>query len=296
MPNEGDTPLSIRIGVIGNCQARPLGTTLAESIAGIQIDGTVVVHLARDEDADRDLAALESADLVLAQRVADDYPTRFVRTEELRGVFGDRLLVWPNLYYRGYNPELIYLRDADHRPLQGPLGDYHLSVVHEAWKSDLSIEEAVRRLRSVDHNAERFADVPEQSLVELVQREQDCDVRMSDWLAEHRWTRRLFFTFNHPSRVALDELVRRIAQTAGLPDPAPSGGDVPFEPLGRWRAPLNPWVRSTFAPTFEDDGDFVGCDVELAGRETRALAPPVRWDVPRLVERYYETYRAAFDQ
>ena len=74
----------MRVAVFGNCQARPLSSALQAAIPDLEVLDVVVVHLAKQADADQTLAAIDSADLVLAQRVVEDYPTPFVRTGELR--------------------------------------------------------------------------------------------------------------------------------------------------------------------------------------------------------------------
>jgi len=277
----------VRVAVFGNCQARPLSSALQAAIPDLEVLDVVVVHLAKQADADQTLAAIDGADLVLAQRVVDDYPTPFVRTGELRNTFGDRLLVWPNLYYRGYNPELIYLRDAQHRPLQGPFGDYHVSTIHEAWQDRLSVDETVERLKSVDFNREKFAPVPEQSLVELREREQDCDVQISDVVAEQRWQQRLFFTFNHPTSAALDALVTRVLALLGTR--RETSGEA-NEPLGRWRLPLNPWVKEEFGLTFPSRNNFQGSAVTYDGGAPAARGPGVPLNYRQLTREYFKVY------
>jgi len=281
----------VRIAVIGNCQARPLASALTAAIPGLEVLDVVIVHLADQAEADKTLAAIDGADFVLAQRVVDNYPTQFVRTDELRRHFGARLLVWPNLYYRGYNPELVYLRDSQHRALQGPFGEYHVSTIHEAWRQGLSVVETVERLKSVDFNREKFAMVPDESLAELIEREADCDLRVSDVVAEDRWKTRLFFTFNHPTSAALDILVTRMLGLLGVPN---ASAGQPGEPLGRWRLPLNPWVKSEFAPSFQVRGNFLGSAVEYDGDRPKAVGPPVPLNYRELTREYFTVYDKAF--
>lgn len=280
----------MRIAVVGNCQARPLGTALTEARPDVEIASTLIVHLAKDDERDEALEALDKADLILAQRVQPDYPTEFVRTQALRDTFGDRVIVWPNMYYRGYNPELLYLRDAARRPMQGPLGDYHLQAVRDAWLAGGTVEDALHQLTSVEANRSTFAEVPESSLDELQSREAECDVAISDWIRERRWHERTFFTFNHPTAAVLRELTRRIAQACGLGEITVAGG--PAEPLGRWRMPVNPWVLADLAPELTSQANFQGCDVDFSGERPMAMRPVQALDHVGLVERFFAVYDA----
>jgi hypothetical protein len=285
----------LNVAVLGNCQAQPLAGQLAATVPGLSVERVVIVHLARDEDRDAVYQDLDRVDLVIAQRVVDNYPCAFVRNAELKQAFGDKVLVWPNLYYRGYNPELTYLRGPDRSVVHGPLGDYHVGTIHEAWSEGLPVDEAVRRTGSIEVNRELYADVPGQSLEELGQREHDCDIQMAEWVAEHMWEQRLFHTFNHPASAALRELARRIVDTGHLA--GVKAGTTPVtsaEPLGRWGLPMNPWVADALAPTIEDLEVYHGNDLVFGEGTVDLGRELVRYDLPGIAEAFYRVYDEVF--
>ena len=206
-PTEGATSTKVEaartlsgttIAVLGNCQAGPLRTLLSAALPQAEIQPVFTVHLVQEDQHDEVYEQLAKADLILAQRVVDNYPRTYVRTQVLRESFGDKVIVWPNLYYRGYNPELFYLRAAGGGAMQGPLGDYHMRTIHSAWERGASAGVAAESLRDVDANRVAFGDVPEASLRDLDARERDCDVKIAAWVRDQRWSEHLFFTFNHP--------------------------------------------------------------------------------------------------
>lgn len=289
----------VNVAVIGNCQANPLASMLRSVAPVVRVNRTVIVHLAKDAERDEIYQALAGSDVILAQRVVDNYPCVFVRNAELRAAFGERVVVWPNLYYRGYSPELAYLRDDKPQPLQGPLGDYHLSPIHDAWLQGLSLDEAITRFRDPDYHASRFSDVPEDSLRELEERESECDVRISDYVAEQRWEQRLFFTFNHPAKTALVELARRALEATGLGEQVSAKAMAqlvarPAEPLGRWRVPMNPWIARTFGAGMADIELFQGNEVDLSGGRPIALKPIVHLSLDEVAATYYRVYDLVF--
>ena len=91
----------MRVAIVGNCQARPLAEILT-AIFDVEVSTSVIVHLVRPQDEPLHRPGLQSADVILAQRVAENYPTPFVRTEALHAEHGAKVQVWQNLYFAGY--------------------------------------------------------------------------------------------------------------------------------------------------------------------------------------------------
>ncbi len=81
-----------------------------------------------------------------------------------------------------------------------------------------------------------------QSLEQLRQREADCDVALSDWLEDHLAGQPLFHTINHPTQLALDQLLRRLLKQLGLPHQLGPTIYDRCEHLGALSIPIHPWV------------------------------------------------------
>lgn len=287
----------LSIAVVGNCQARPLAQTLLALVPHGRISTVAIVHLLRDAQEAEHAPQLAASDVIFAQSVADNYPCRFVRCSELRRKYGRRVVTWPNLYYAGYNPELTYLRQADRKPLGGPLGDYHNRLVLDAWRQGLGVGGARQRLHDLDHSARAYGDVPQRSLDELRRRELATDVRIVDAITERLWEHRLFFVFNHPAQALITLLARQLLQVAGI---VPSGTDPrpndAREPLGQYRCPVNRWVAQALNCRFDESPAFHGVAVE-SGPDGAVTAGPRRiYSEQEVVETFFRVYDHSRDR
>lgn len=283
----------IRIAVVGNCQARPLAHTLASTGDNVEITGVGVVHLLNDAEEPNYKTIFENSDLIFAQQVAANYPCKFVRTENMKSVYGDKVKIWPNLYYAGYNPELTYLRDELRRPLGGPLGDYHIRTVHDAWLAGLGVAEAVSRHLDDNYNESKYANVPEESLQELRRREQQSDIRIVDWIAERLWSQRLFFTFNHPAQALIDRLAVALALAGELQVSVNSQNNLLInEPLGQFSAPIAAWVAKKYGRKFPDSDQYKGREVLEVNNGAVLYGKPAAYNAVNLIEKFFRVYES----
>lgn len=280
----------VSVVVVGNCQARPVADMLKRAMPDIDIAGIGIVHLLKNDEAETYERLFTAADLIFAQRVTDNYPVTFVRTGELKARYSEKVVSWPNLFFEGCNPELFYLRDAKKTMLGGPLRDYHNKTFFDAWRKGLGVEEAIRLNHDADYNQSQYAGVVEKSLNELRNRESDCDVKMADWVADNFVGRRLFFTFNHPTAVALQELGNRLLKARGVLAGEPIAAVSPAgEPLGQMQSPVNEWIRKTYGLRFDCDAAYHGYDFSLeAGKVVYKTRKTFSED--EVVHQYYTIY------
>ena len=168
----------MKVAILANCQARPLATLLTEIQPDIEISSMGIVHLIKDEQEAEYSEALASADVIIAQQVATNYPCQFVTTNRLRETYGDKVMSIVNLYYAGYNPEIMYLR-LQGGTLGGPLGDYHLKSIVQSWGAGIDISDCINNCVSVEYNQALFAGIAEQSLLELKRREAETSISIT---------------------------------------------------------------------------------------------------------------------
>ena len=219
----------MKIYVIGNCQARPVAQILKVG-AGVETLGSAILHLARPEDEARDVAAMGEADLILAQRTHATFKPGHLATPAILAEHHAKTLVWPNLFYAGQQPFLRYVTSTKHGRVNGPLEAYHDLRILRRWAKARG-----RALIEAFDEADIERTGHEASLNELRARESECAAGVSDLIEAHHRDRRLFLTFNHPTRWLMEQLCARLCAVAGLPfralaTPAP-------EPLGRIIAP-----------------------------------------------------------
>lgn len=280
--------------IVGNCQARPMGDILS-AIFGLEILSTVIVHLARPQDEARHAEAMQGADVILAQHVSDNYPVPFVRADALRGQHGDKVALWQNMYFSGYNPELAYWKrkGPGKGRLGGPLGEYHLLSVISAWRDGLGVAGAVARMQDVDWLGEHCAGAAEKSLIELKSREERGGSAVSDLIEEHWTRRRLFFTFNHPSAALMAQYALRIGRGLGLKPMRQIHPAMLGEPLGTLALPVNPWVHQAHALQFGNFAAYRGAMVKSpAAGAPFNLNSTVYYSPTELVEAYWRVYDA----
>jgi hypothetical protein len=272
--------------VIGNCQALPIGLILQEAYGDLITHQVLTVHLMRDSDRERALAAIESADVILAQRVDATYPVDFVRTEAIRDSLspGQRMVVWPNLYFRGYNPELSYLRGSGSGLISGPWLEYHDSRILGAWRSGRSVDDTVRHI--LDDAVAVEKDI-EQTFRELSLREADCDVTVSDYIAEHWADHRLLHTFNHPANRLLVHTAEALVMALG-DGTLPTYATPDHEWLGVVHPPVNRSVSRILKPTFSDLPEVQGRECKEPGGGDWSVVRTYSWH--ELVESFFAHY------
>ena len=197
----------ISVVVVGNCQARPISHFLEKLNKNISVLDVVIVHLASDSDEDKYTNNLSKADYIIAQQVSDDYPCKFVRTENLKKTYGEeKVITILNLFLRDGLEDWFYLRTPG-GTVRGPLGDYHNKLIFLCWKLGLSVEKCKEVIahRSndflIDYN---FSE----SVNELKRREVLSDVGIVDALESDA---SFFHTFNHPNNNLLIEYSNRIS-------------------------------------------------------------------------------------
>ncbi len=284
----------LNVVVLGNCQARPLAQKLSSMSKRLHVSAVGIVHLLNDDNYHKYEKHFRKADWIFAQRVVENYPCDFVRNKALKDKWGKKVVVWPNIYYRGYNPELIYVRLNNRKPLQGPLGDYHNRTIIDSWRQGFSQEETVNRHLDIALNRQAYGSIPEKSLSELRVREKECDIQLAEYISERINVKRLFFTFNHPiaelislcakKLIALTELTSDIVL---LPEE--------FEPLGKFCPPINPWVASTIDLSYQENDEWHGVDASNISGNNVQLGEKKIYDSSQIVDIFYRIYNANKD-
>lgn len=217
----------MRILVLGNCQARPISSLLTTCGTDLEEIEPIILHLAHDRDRAAHEAALEAADLILAQATVPAFAVAHLASAEIQARYPSKTVIWPNIFYAGQQPWLQYVTHPTLGRVQGPLDAYHDLRLLSGWYRD--------RHGTVPVPLVDPAGVAFRSLATLKNREVACDVIASDLIAVHERNRRLFFTFNHPTQWLLVEVAMRIATLRGLP--FDSARAAKHEPLSAVIAP-----------------------------------------------------------
>jgi hypothetical protein len=210
----------MKILVLANCQQSPISSILRSS--GLDVEKAVCpIHELTATDVRALEQQLECSDLLIAQHVVGDrYADLGVDTKSLRERHSN-VVVIPNIYFSGYHPTFSSLTDfntlsAELRELIGlnALGPHMDVLPLAAHDLQLSVQALLDLVRSTGRA--RNSDLADAALQGLAHREVSCDIRISDWIAEHCARSVLFYTFNHPHNTVLTELCKRLVDLLSL--------------------------------------------------------------------------------
>lgn len=196
-----------KIVIIGNCQARPIATLLEKMSDRIKVTKVAIVHLLKSEQENEYKQAFEEADYIIAQLVAPNYPCEFVRTDDLKDKYGNKVTTIVNLFFKGEQPDWVYIRDEQHKSLMGPLYEYHNLTILKCWFAGKSVAETEKYLTNVEYNYLEFENERKKSFEQLRVKEGLVDVKICDFIENNE---HLFWTFNHPKNELLYEYAKNI--------------------------------------------------------------------------------------
>ena len=269
--------------LVGNCQVRPI-ESLLKHLNNVEETHKIIVHLAKDSERETHNDLFKSADIIISQQIQDRYPCQAVRSSILKANHPDKIIFIPNLFYKGYTPDLRYLRLQGQGTLDGPLGDYHSSILLKCWKEGRTIEDTVQTYRSSKTWKERYHSAANDSLVEYKRRESTLDIKMANFIENNIANRQLFFTFNHPSKLLITELVKNIAKQLALKPTGQTSTDC-AEPLDRFQVPIHPYTQKQLELTFEGPKRFLGVGISKdSGNERKT------YRLKRLVTSFFRHY------
>ena len=273
----------MNITVIGNCQARPIAELLSKSISRPAKVETIIAHLAHTYEPSEIKKLLENSDIIITQRIADNFTCPDIVTSNIRKRVNASVLVIHNLYFRGYNPELVYIRFPGEGTLTGPLGDYHHQLIFEAWRSNYTKPQAEEYCNELAVWERKFTGIFQSSLLEFKEREKFVDVKMLNSIQEHFASRRLFFTFNHPTAFLLKLQVDKIIDALGL---AVIDAELTNEPLDLIVPPLSNYTINSHSLLLPNVQEFKGLQSQSDGSFKR----PAYYSLSQLIDIFYGIY------
>lgn len=277
----------MRLAIIGNCQAEALRSILYKADSPFEIINLPEYHSMTPGDATSVIGLMDSADLVMAQRVSPDFRIEELRPPNLRERLGDRCILWPNIYFDGYFPGLRYVYGSDSRKLIGPLGDYHFEQILGCWLQGLEPEIAAEQLISPGGWAWSLGDPAEASLDRLQQREADCHVGISDHIARNFTSRKLMYAMNHPRNSVLLEMLDRMLIYAGIENGYRLRAAHQRERLARIDIPALPRYFATQSMQADYELFFDG----FSQPYDEAHNAPQRYSPNGLIEAFYRLYQ-----
>jgi len=243
-------PLNTLI-VCGNCQAGAIAHILKKTRAVQPLFRVIFYN--NFETPGKANASIQSEQLTncrifLRQSLPAPFPfldqlPNYCLKMEFRSL--DFHLLWP---FGCANP---YHKPGQQAPSETfPYGDrIILDCVNKGMKSDEILDYYLNGWQQYRVNLQRLIDVERSRQAE---RDSHCEVKMGGWMMENFRRKRLHWTVNHPSTIAVRELIQRLLDAAAGLEPALEEAKIdqtlrvhfpsPRRPLGIVVVPIHPRV------------------------------------------------------
>lgn len=283
-----------KICFIGNCQTAFMSSLIKHhSLPVCQID-LPVAYLANLADKEMFVSSYEEADIIVT-RLMSDRVQSFVSTSWLRENYGNKLVVIPNIYFNGFDPDLRRIYDASGKVIRGPLGDYSCNMIHFSYVNGWSQDSCAALLKRNDI-LEWYPDSVAKSLAAQRARENSCDLRISDYIESMLQVKRLFYTFNHPTNDLLLELFHRLMSHIDISGSRQWSFDDNFlrsNALSYVIAPIHPAIQRRYCTMFETSGFEFRTIFSADGAVIDPMNLPVYHSTYELVSMFYKVYEEA---
>jgi hypothetical protein len=278
----------MNICIAGNCQAQHMEMMLGVGNQDLSITRLPPVFLMKPDEKDDVYARFAAADVIFMQRISNEYGIDWIASSAVKDSFGDRVTIWPNIYFDGYFPGVQYVYLPNWGKLLSPLGEYHFAQVRAAHAAGQTAEEALNAFAG-DALFEAAPDPIAESLNRLRTREADVDVPISDVIEERHARERQFYTPNHPVNALLARMIERLAQRHDIAFDAPRAIAAPYR-LDECDIATSPAIVRRFALPFDHDTHYRGRELLAVEPHQVTLGGPKDYSARDLVDAFYRLY------
>jgi hypothetical protein len=177
------------------------------------------------EEIDYITSELKSSELIITQPINDGYRGMPIGTNQLRETCNSKtkIIVIPNLYFEGYHPNFLYIKDQNNQTVSPRLSeykifksDYHDAFCFSAKILGLNFADYINIYEKIVLDESWINTNLTNSLDALRKRESECDIKISRHIEDNFLKTQLFWTFNHPSNNLLEFLTDKIIELLGL--------------------------------------------------------------------------------
>ena len=248
--------MTLRIAVLGNCQAPGLGQCLRRLSPGAVVTALSWGEIDSAEQAERTARDLLDHDIILSQFTKNP-AFGALRTDRLADK-ARRFVVWPKIVFTGFHPDLI-----EFGAVRSPLGPRHSGIILAAFLHGLPRNRVADLFNAYVYGRLGFFDEHAKAEHHLLEAARRTDIPLDAELPRWRELGVFVHVPNHPIVAALASLADSICESLGLdrrPAPAPTDdslaqfsvwpvypeiarrlgvpGSLSFKPPGADRAPI----------------------------------------------------------
>jgi len=237
------TRSSLRIAVMGNCQASGLTSCLQVFQPSARVQSMVLPELSKQfRSVSRLLAEIATYDVVVVLPPVEG----FFGDLDLTAVRGAarKIILCPLVTFAAFHPDCIYVERKDTaRRVHSPLGDYNSALTLLAWLEGLEVEEALRLFHPAIYARAGYFDAWPASEEALLRAGRDYEFPFDKLYRS--WVRRGVFmhTINHPKLFVFADLASEILRRCGIAaDSRLAESYIPDELLNNCVWPLYPEI------------------------------------------------------
>lgn len=242
--------------VFGNCQRNAIIRYLMQSKSfkeNYAIINTPAVHMCSRDGLSKE--AVSACDLFIYQKVGEGYG-KYLSTNHILSGLKDscKKISIPNTFFKGYHPEFINNPVPRPNPRYGvhpggkfPYGDKNIIKLLNNGKSK---KEIIKALSEEGFYSYAFLKKNlEDTLNELAAREEDLDVKVTDFIRNNYRDKYLFYTVNHPGDYVSRFVSMAILKMLSFPEIEISAATVNFFG-GHLHVPIYPSVIKNLQLSF----------------------------------------------
>jgi len=206
----------IRVVVLGNCQIAGMKRFLRLNLLhNLEFYEVQAVHTIMDDKERQEEIAdeLENIDYIIMQPLTSTFGS--LALNKVQKKHGDKVIVFPVMYWNVYNPELFYLKKVDGPKLNDCFADYHNMLILYGFLNDYTPEELISIFENSNLYSDQFLnEISDEGLQEIRSREKECTVICSDLIENTKG--KSFFTMNHPSNSITNRVSERVLRKVGF--------------------------------------------------------------------------------
>lgn len=198
----------MKIAIIANCQGSVLKSHINANMKDIEFIEINAVHLIRNNPSEisRVFQEIENADYIITQPLSEGFSK--LSLKNLKSSYNEKLIVVPVVFFQGYHPSLCYLK-KNGVTFHLKNFDYHDLGIIFCYLKKYTLEETLAMEQMLTINKEELNTVWNSSIQNLIEKEKECDITISDFILENTHERQ-FYTFNHPSRIVMNYLSSKV--------------------------------------------------------------------------------------
>lgn len=263
----------MKLTVLANCQASPLGNLLNQTSSEIELLRIPPVHTVTKDNLDMVLNTVSQCDVVIHQPVGENFGP--ISSEQLQQHFPDkRFISFPSIFFAGLLPHLAYLRKPGGGTFQGPLGDYHDLRIVGAFQRGDSEQACLENIGNFDIDAQAHY---QECWEESSRREQTVDIPVMHFVKERIKKTHIFYTFNHVDNELLWNVTQSVLDLLNVPRD------------GILKPPITKLLGNVIASVPASLTTALGCDWAAPNYFLQGQELPM----PELISRSYAVYQDA---